>query len=128
MNAGPNISNSSVCGTRDGTSVVGFGDLSSSNLGFACWWTSDGVLVEGDIKLNKVDFAWTISPAASCKGKYAVEAVLTHEFGHVFGLDHVSEDLHGELTMSPLIASCQLSETTLGAGDVGGLAAKYALG
>jgi hypothetical protein len=126
--AGPNITSASVCGTRDGRSVVGFGDLSSSHLGLACWWTRDGVLVEGDIKLNKVDFRWTIWPAASCKGRYAVEAVLTHEFGHVFGLDHVSEDLHGELTMSPLMASCQLSETTLGAGDVAGLAAKYHLG
>jgi predicted Zn-dependent protease len=57
--------------------------------------------------------------------KYSVEGVGTHEFGHAFGLAHVSESSHPALTMSPVIQACQASETTLGLGDIQGLEAKY---
>jgi hypothetical protein len=121
---GPNVSAESVCLARDGESVVGFGDLASS-LAMACWWTQNAIVVEADIRLNKADYRWTIYPGKGCRGSFAVEAVATHEFGHVFGLGHVDEDVHGKLTMSPLISPCQNSESTLGAGDVLGFTSKY---
>jgi matrixin len=120
----PNVSAKSVCLARDGESVVGFGDL-ASQLALACWWTQSAVVVEADIRLNKADHRWAIYPGKGCMDSFAVEAVATHEFGHVFGLGHVNEDVHGKLTMSPLLKPCQNSESTLGAGDVLGLAEKY---
>jgi Matrixin len=123
----PNVNAKSVCLARDGESVVGFGDL-ATQLALACWWTQNAVVVEADIRLNKADHHWVISPGKACKGSFAVEAVATHEFGHVFGLGHVNEDAHGKLTMSPLIAPCQNSESTLGAGDVLGFSSKYPTG
>jgi hypothetical protein len=61
----------------------------------------------------------------NCISKYSVEAVVTHEAGHVFGLGHVDEAAHGALTMSPVMLTCQSSEKTLGLGDVRGLEAVY---
>jgi hypothetical protein len=123
----PNVNAKSVCLARDGQSVVGFGDL-ASQLALACWWTRDAVVVEADIRLNKADHRWAIYPGKSCRASFAVEAVATHEFGHVFGLGHVNEDVHGKLTMSPLISPCQNSESSLGAGDVLGFTSKYPVG
>ena len=49
----------------------------------------------------------------------------THEFGHAFGLGHVAEGLHANLTMAPYILPCQNSESRLGLGDLRGLQAEY---
>ncbi|WP_338089092.1 matrixin family metalloprotease [Nannocystis pusilla] len=58
--------------------------------------------------------------------QFSVKAVMTHERGHTFGLGHVGESSHGDLTMSPTInGPCQDSESTLGEGDVAGLRALY---
>jgi hypothetical protein len=122
---GPNISNGSACGQRDGVSVVAFGDLAPTDLGMSCWWSLDGRTVEADIKLNRVEYGWVLGISAGCHLRWSVEAVATHEFGHAFGLDHVSEVAHRELTMSPLISPCQSQERTLGRGDLLGLQARY---
>jgi hypothetical protein len=121
----PNIGNSSTCQSSDGKNVVAFGDLASSDLAFTCWWTSGNKMVEADVRLNKFEYTWVVNIGHNCTAKYSVEAVATHEFGHAYGLDHVSEALHGTLTMSPVILPCQSSEKTLGLGDVRGLEAQY---
>jgi predicted Zn-dependent protease len=66
-----------------------------------------------------------VNKPSSCSNRYSIEAVATHEFGHAFGLAHVSETYHPSLTMSTVIRSCQASESTLGLGDVRGLNALY---
>lgn len=120
------ISSSGSCTTNDGVNMVGFGDLPAGTLGVACTWSSGGIAVESDIRFNKVDHKWTTSPgAASCSNRFSVEAVMTHEAGHAFGLGHVSESSHGNLTMSTQIGPCQNSESSLGRGDVLGLRAHY---
>ncbi|MBI4259578.1 MAG: matrixin family metalloprotease [Actinobacteria bacterium] len=122
---GMNIGAADACRSPDGVSVVGFGNLGAGTLAMACWWTTGGVTVEADIRLNKADYRWVIRPGGACVRRWSVEAVATHEFGHAFGLDHVSEKKHPELTMSPLIDPCQDGEKSLGLGDVLGLDLKY---
>lgn len=110
----------------NGLDSVGFGALPEGVLGLACvFYDGTGAVVEADIRLNAAR-AWYAEQPASCTNRYSIEAVATHEFGHVFGLGHVAEGAHGNLTMSPQInGPCQSSEATLGRGDVLGLRAKY---
>jgi hypothetical protein len=125
---GTNIDSSNGCGASDGTSVASFGDLTSDKIGYACWWyNGSNEMTAADIKLNKVEHGWWL-PAydPSCSSKFSVEAVATHEFGHAYGLDHVDEGTHGNLTMSSAInGPCQNQESQLGWGDINGLNIHY---
>jgi hypothetical protein len=122
-NAGVGSSNS--CQASDGRNVVSFGNLAGGTVGYTCWWSSGETTVEADFKLNKHDYGWTVDVGSGCRNKFGIQDLATHEFGHVFGLGHVGEASHGNLTMSPVIRPCQNSETTLGLGDVRGLEALY---
>ncbi len=119
------------CKNNDENSVVAFGDLPSGILAVTCNWGIVGPgydeTVASDIKVNKGDVQWTTSPGSrSCRGMWDLEGVMTHERGHTFGLGHVSETGHGNLTMSTNInGACQMAERTLGRGDVLGLGNKY---
>jgi hypothetical protein len=113
------------CGSSDGYNVVGWGNLTSSIsgrivLGRACKWEgAGGYLGEADIKLNW-NQPWTTS-LDGCSNRWHLQSVATHEFGHVFGLGHVSESSNPDLTMSPNInGRCQKTESDLGRGDANG--------
>lgn len=126
--AGTQINADATCkATGNGINTVGFGDLPKGVLGLACvYYDGEGHVVEADIRLNKVDHSFYAVKHSSCTSKYSIEAVMTHEFGHVFGLGHTGEAAHGNQTMSPKInGPCQNSESTLGRGDVIGLRGKY---
>jgi hypothetical protein len=119
-----NIRANSTCGNPDGRNVVGFGDLLGFQLGLTCWWFRGTRTVESDMKFNRHDFRWTTT-TAGCSSQYVVQAIATHEFGHVFGLGHVSEATHANLTMSTQAGACDNSASTLGLGDMLGLETRY---
>jgi hypothetical protein len=113
-----------ACSSYDGYNVVGFKSLSGNTLAVTCYWTMSGRIVEADIQINNNE-AWALS-TVGCLRKSLLEATMTHEVGHAFGLGHVSELTHGRLTMSPLLDGlCNNNESTLGLGDVRGLEALY---
>jgi matrixin len=103
---------------------VDFGNLGATDLGYACWWTWGRSTTESDMRLNSTEYSWAVN-LGGCVGKYSVEDVATHELGHTFGLNDLSENLHPALTMSLVMLPCQNAETTLGLGDVRGLKALY---
>jgi hypothetical protein len=116
------------CMTSDEFRVVAFGDLPSGILAVTCnWGDGFGNTIASDIKINKQDVRWTTSPRSpSCRGMYDLEGIMTHERGHTFGMGHVSETEHGNLTMSTNVnGACQMAERSLGRGDVRGLGLKY---
>jgi hypothetical protein len=112
------------CKVMDGKNVVGFRKLPTDTLARTCWWTINGRIVEADIQINST-VRWATS-LASCRNAFMLEAVMTHEVGHAFGLGHVGEAKHGRLTMSTrLDGPCNNQEATLGLGDMLGLEALY---
>jgi hypothetical protein len=122
---GPNILSDATCGTGDGLNVVAFGSLPDAVLGVACTWYLGGVAVEADIRLNRGDHPWYTSKPSTCSNRYDIQSVMTHERGHSFGLAHVSESAHANLTMSQALGPCDNSARTLGLGDVKALRQKY---
>lgn len=78
-----------------------------------------------DIRINTA-YRWTVTPTSGCSNQWDLQSVLTHEFGHFFGLLHVSESTHGNLVMSTKInGTCQTNERTLGKGDLRAMIVKY---
>ena len=122
---GTDINATGGCNARDGKSVTGFGDLPSGTLALTCtWFDGSGRGVESDARINKADYTWTtLAESPSCSNRFGLEAVMTHERGHTFGLGHVAPG--SPLTMRPGIAPCDGSAATLGLGDVRGLRQKY---
>lgn len=115
---------------KDGKSVVAYGTLPAKWLAVACTWgTWDGAVAkatQGDVKMNKSTYSWYGIKPSNCSTRWSTEGVMTHEFGHTFGLGHVTEADHGNLTMSKAInGACQESERSLGLGDVRGLRDLY---
>jgi hypothetical protein len=113
------------CTSRDGFNVVGFGRLDPGVLAVTCYWIRGTKIVEADMKITTREH-WALS-LATCRGDSPMlEATITHEAGHVFGLDHVGEKRHGRLTMSPYLdGPCENNEATLGLGDMLGLESMY---
>ena len=111
--------------------VIGFGSvpdrLGRDTIAYTCPYEDNftGDYVEADIVINH-DVAWALSEESCRPGEELLEATVTHEVGHVFGLDHVSERRHGDLTMSTRSnGPCTLDEITLGLGDILGLEELY---
>ncbi len=125
-NAHAQVDSRAHCAGNDSTTVVSFGKMPEGTLAVTCTISISGNVKWSDIMINKARHGWTTNPGSrSCRSKYDVESVMTHERGHTFGLDHVSEASHPKLTMSSAMRACQSSERSLGLGDWLGLKEKY---
>ena len=129
INASGNLCQS--YGNKDGKNVIGFGTLPSNWLAYTCTWgvRDTGTYAkanESDAKYNKASYSWYADKPLVCNALWSIEAVATHEFGHTFGMGHVGEANHGNLTMSSAInGACQEGEKSLGRGDVLGMRDLY---
>jgi hypothetical protein len=115
------------CSHRDQRNVVAFGELSGGLLALTCLWWVRGRTVEADVRISHTPGLFTLDPdpAAGCTARWDLQGTLTHEFGHVFGLGHVTYAEHGEQTMSDGLPPCSARMRTLGLGDYLALRAQY---
>jgi hypothetical protein len=107
--------------------VTEFGAINTFGvLAATCTYSTgtNGEIVAASVRINSSAFDWWVSDA--CSADYSLKAVQTHEYGHAFGMGHVIEDDHGNLTMSTNInGPCSHFEASLGKGDVLGLRDLY---
>ena len=120
------------CGERDGTNAVSFGHLNAGLLAVTCiWWyggKQGGHSVETDILIDDAGGLFFLATPPGCSTRWDLEGTITHEFGHAFGLGHVSFADHGELTMSDGLPDCSTAYRSLGLGDYLTLKAQYGTG
>lgn len=109
---------------RDGKNVVGwrrFVGPGGDFLAAAFIWDDGERIREADVFFN-LKHRWTVGPSIEpgstlCGEQFDVQAVATHEFGHVLGLGHVPDS---DATMAPTAAKGELAKQTLTPGDVAG--------
>jgi hypothetical protein len=92
------------------------------------WW-----IVDADVLVNDQDFDWSVSPQTAPDGPRDLRAVLTHEVGHLAGLEHPcgdpgipaceSDPIFAELTMRPDYVGAPQSD--LAADDIAGICHLY---
>lgn len=107
----------------DGKNTISFGVLSVDAVSAATMRIKDGIVVEADIVLDAASL-WATNPTSiggcnGAAGRFDVQNVLTHEFGHWVGAAHPTNGDNGNKwrTMWSDIAPGELWKRTLTAGD-----------
>lgn len=91
---------------------------------------STGRIVDADIEINDSRFVFSNCDEATCSTVHDLKNMLTHEFGHVLGLDHPSAS-EPDATSATMYASAQagdLSKRDLAPDDIEGLCTLYPAG
>jgi hypothetical protein len=124
-----NVTHDGMCfpeSNTDGINVVSFGPLPDDVVAVTCSYVDGHDIWQSDVLLNDAPGIFTLDPAEGCVDGYDLQAVMTHERGHSFGLAHVPERPGTDaLTMSTAMDRCDTTARTLAAGDVLGLALLY---
>jgi hypothetical protein len=113
-----------TCGRYNTKNVVGFGKLPNGLLGWTCyWWVNSGSMGAADIMIDNSDRLSTNLPA-NCTDTWDFEGIVTHEFGHAYGMAHTGSG-HANLTMQHEATPCSTYARTLGLGDWLGMRKMY---
>jgi hypothetical protein len=127
-NAG--VSADGRCARPDGTNEVSFGSLAAGLLAVTCvWWRTgrhgaDAGTVEADIRISATAGLF-FTTAGTCRERFDLQGAITHEFGHVYGLGHVSGVSHPAMVMGDSLPPCDTAHRGLGLGDYAMLRAHY---
>ncbi|MEM3459075.1 MAG: hypothetical protein QXN36_00595 [Candidatus Bathyarchaeia archaeon] len=110
-----------TAGRRDGYNVVSWGAYQAGVIAVTYIWASGSRIVETDCRMNTY-YTWSLSGEA---GKFDVQNIMTHEFGHWCGLADLYNDVDYWLTMYGYANYGETYKRTLGLGDILGLEAVY---
>ena len=108
----------------DGQDTVSWGPFNNPNiLATTCTATEGtGYIQESDIYIgSNVDIVGTLP--ANCTSNYDLQSVMTHEWGHAYGMEHETSGAYE--TMYPNSYLCATFARTLGEGDFNGMIKLY---
>lgn len=111
----------------DGNNAILWKPVSNSAIAITYIWyyPSTGNLAEVDTVFNKsLKWAYNNPTAGDCggvSGKYDLQNIATHEFGHWIGLDDLYANVDKDLTMYGYGDLAELKKDTLGLGDITGV-------
>lgn len=115
----------------DGVNIVAWGRAPRGAIAVTyTWYYQSGEVAEQDIIMN-ASLPWSYTqvsnPDAVCGDLYSydVQNILTHEVGHIFGLDDLYNSRDQDLTMYGYGDKGELKKDTLGTGDKLGMDALY---
>ena len=111
---------------RDFTNVVGWRQFVGRGGGFLAAtfiWDDGTTILEADIFYN-LKHKWAVNAiiedgSTVCGTNYDIQAIGTHELGHLIGLGHVENG--SDATMAPSAAKGELQKQTLTPGDITGV-------
>jgi hypothetical protein len=91
---------------------------------------SDGRILDADIEINDGGFEFTTCDPNDCVVVHDVANMLTHELGHVVGLDHPPSNQMGarEATMFASAPAGEIQKRDLAEDDINGLCTLYPAG
>lgn len=89
------------------------------------WESHSGRLLDADIEVNDARFHFTACDPGQCTVDFDLENTMTHEMGHVLGLDHSAA---GEATMYASAPRADVTKRDLAADDVDGICTIYPAG
>jgi hypothetical protein len=116
----------------DGVYLLAWGRAPSGAIAVTYTWYNSATnqVLEQDIIMS-ASLPWSYTqasnPDAVCGDLYSydVQNILTHEVGHIFGLDDLYDPVDQDLTMYGYGAKGELKKDTLGKGDIAGMAYLY---
>ena len=117
------VSDSSVTSPRaDHTYELMFAPIGPRNLGVTYTWSWGNGVYESDVVFNS-NIPWFLAPdeGDGCYegvAQFDLQNAATHEFGHVYGLDHVTSAYN---TMAPTVTLGETYKRSLASGDALGL-------
>ncbi|MCH8006916.1 MAG: matrixin family metalloprotease [Planctomycetes bacterium] len=89
------------------------------------FWCSGSNMIHWDIAFNDFNFNFWDGVTGACSGRFDIQAVAAHEFGHTLGLDH--SPFNGA-TMFASVGACNLAPRTLHSDDIAGIEFIYGSG
>jgi hypothetical protein len=121
-----NIDSSGNCTGNypDGQNTVSWGPLESGHVADTCYGGEDGAMGETDTYIGS-DQGVVDNLPAGCTDNFDLQTIMTHEWGHVFGLQHFFNDTaNSALVMYGEAVPCNVRRH-LGLGDYNGMGFKY---
>jgi len=103
----------------DNQNIISWGSAPAGALAISyVWYNKDGYAVEIDTIMNK-KYSWYWSDSINCayQNVYDAQDILTHEFGHSFGLDDMDADSYKDHTMYGYGDKGEVKKDTLTDGD-----------